>query len=134
MKNATLVADTAKANTFTINDGTVEMKLFNKYSKTVTMPTELSGTFNVKGFITLYTSNGSTVIEFVPVEVKSTAATLTGDVNGDGVVNVTDVTSLVNVILGQANFSTSVCDLNSDGVVNVTDTSVLINMILESGK
>ena len=59
---------------------------------------------------------------------------LKGDINGDGVVNVTDATSLVNVILGQASYPTSVCDLNADGVVNVTDVTALVNIILAGNK
>ncbi len=131
VKNATLVADTAKANTFTINDGTVEMKLFNKYSKTVTMPTELSGTYNVKCFVSLYTSKTATTLELVPVEVKSTSA-LKGDIDGNGKVNVTDVTALINGILGQNPVDTATGDLNGDGKVNVTDVTALINIILSN--
>ena len=55
---------------------------------------------------------------------------LTGDVNGDGVVNVSDVTSLVNKILGDPTYSDTVCDVNADGVVNVSDVTTLVNLIL----
>ena len=54
----------------------------------------------------------------------------TGDINGDGVVNVTDVTALINRILGTADYSDAVCDLNADGTVNVSDVTTLINLIL----
>ncbi len=53
---------------------------------------------------------------------------LKGDVNGDGIVNVTDVTALINTILGTANYDD--VDMNGDGVVNVTDVTALINLIL----
>ncbi len=55
---------------------------------------------------------------------------LTGDINGDGIVNVTDVTALINTILGTASYDEALCDLNGDGVVNVTDVTALINLIL----
>ena len=55
---------------------------------------------------------------------------LTGDVNGDGVVNVSDVTALVNRILGDPTYSDTVCDVNGDGVVNVSDVTTLVNLIL----
>ena len=42
----------------------------------------------------------------------------------------TDVTALVNKILGSASYSDSVCDINGDGTVNVTDVTTLVNMIL----
>ena len=55
---------------------------------------------------------------------------LTGDVNGDGVVNVSDVTALVNRILGDTTYSDAVCDINADGVINVSDVTALVNIIL----
>ena len=131
VKNATLVADTDKANTYIINDGTIEMKLFNKYSKTLAMPAQPSGTYDVKCFVSLYTNNSVTTLELVPVEVKSTSA-LKGDIDGDGKVNVTDVTALINGILGQNPVDTATGDLNADGKVNVTDVTALINIILSN--
>ncbi|MDO4510841.1 MAG: dockerin type I domain-containing protein [Bacteroidales bacterium] len=53
-----------------------------------------------------------------------------GDVNGDGEVNVSDVTALVNKILGTAEYADAVCDINEDGEVNVSDVTALINLIL----
>ena len=55
-----------------------------------------------------------------------------GDVNADGVVNVSDVTALVNKILQSADTFESVCDINSDGVVNVSDVTALVNIILNN--
>ena len=54
----------------------------------------------------------------------------TGDINGDGEVNVSDVTALINKILGSGTYSDTVCDINGDGVINVSDVTALINMIL----
>lgn len=54
--------------------------------------------------------------------------TLKGDVNGDGIINVDDVTELVNLIL--AGGSNSVADINGDGVINVDDVTELVNIIL----
>ncbi|MCQ2291027.1 MAG: dockerin type I repeat-containing protein, partial [Muribaculaceae bacterium] len=55
---------------------------------------------------------------------------LKGDVNGDGVVNVSDVTALINKILGTASYSNEVCDIDGNGAVNVSDVTALINLIL----
>ena len=55
-----------------------------------------------------------------------------GDVNADGVVNVSDVTALVNKILQSADTFESVCDVNADGVVNVSDVTALVNIILNN--
>ncbi len=53
-----------------------------------------------------------------------------GDVNADGVLNVSDVTALINKILGTADYADAVCDINADGEVNVSDVTALINLIL----
>lgn len=55
---------------------------------------------------------------------------LEGDLNHDGIVNVTDVSLLVNWILNPtvANFEEG--DLTHDGKMNVTDVSYLVNLIL----
>ena len=68
--------------------------------------------------------------ESQPVEVSFTISALPGDVNGDGIVNVSDVTALVNLILGTEQYATTVCDINGDGIVNVSDVTTLVNMIL----
>ncbi len=53
-----------------------------------------------------------------------------GDVNSDGVVNVSDVTTLINMILGTTATDATVADLNADGTINVSDVTTLINFIL----
>ena len=55
----------------------------------------------------------------------------TGDIDGDGEINVGDVTALINKLLNAASFDDDVCDINGDGEVNVTDVTSLINIILE---
>ncbi len=57
-------------------------------------------------------------------------ALIVGDVNGDGNVNVTDVTTLVNMILGVIPKDMLRGDLNGDGKINVTDVTRLVNIIL----
>ena len=56
-----------------------------------------------------------------------------GDVSNDGIINVIDIVSLVNHILG-SNTLTDVglcaADLNSDGIINVIDIVSLVNIIL----
>ncbi len=54
----------------------------------------------------------------------------TGDVNLDGKVNVSDVTALINMILGITPKYELLSDLNGDGKVNVSDVTALINKIL----
>ena len=56
-------------------------------------------------------------------------ASLTGDVNGDGVVNTSDVTALINIILGSAE-TVPAADVNGDGTVDTSDITALLNIIL----
>ena len=54
---------------------------------------------------------------------------LLGDVNNDGIINILDVVSTVNIILGHAEWIDS-ADYNSDGVINVLDIVSIVNIIL----
>ena len=69
--------------------------------------------------------NFATVYDAVP------GVPATGDINADGVVDVSDVTALINRILGLTDYADSVCDLNADGAVNVSDVTALIGMMLK---
>ena len=63
--------------------------------------------------------------------VKYIAPTLAGDINGDGVVNTSDVTALVNAVLGDGDVTLETGDLNDDGVLDVTDATMLIYLLGE---
>ena len=68
------------------------------------------------------------------VAAFSTSATAgVGDVNADGSVNVSDVTALVNQIIGSGSYSAQACDVNADGEVNVSDVTALVNLIINGG-
>ena len=58
---------------------------------------------------------------------------LIGDVNRDGLVNVADITAIVNIIHGRDqasyNYDYDAADMNDDGVYNVVDVTALINLI-----
>ena len=55
-----------------------------------------------------------------------------GDVNGDALVNVSDVATVISNILGQnpSPFNSYAADCNGDGVINVTDVTAIVNLIL----
>ena len=57
---------------------------------------------------------------------------LAGDVNGDGIVNINDVTSLIDILLtaGPQQAQGSVADVNQDGVVSIVDITELITYLL----
>ena len=56
------------------------------------------------------------------------ASAATGDVNGDGEVNISDVNALIDMILGSAADSSG--DVNHDGEVNISDVNTVIDIIL----
>ena len=55
-----------------------------------------------------------------------------GDVNNDGIINITDAIGIVNHVLKNtpAVFVEGAADVNMDGFINVTDAIAVINMIL----
>ncbi len=72
-----------------------------------------------------------------PIEIKVTVTQASveegiGDINGDGSVNVQDVTLLVSAIL--SGDKDSLYDINGDKTVDVGDVTTLVSIILSSGK
>ena len=58
---------------------------------------------------------------------------LTGDLNLDNAINIIDVVTLVNIILGNIEATTaqlSVGDMNNDNTLNISDIVLLVNIIL----
>jgi hypothetical protein len=55
-----------------------------------------------------------------------------GDVNGDGFINVADVTALIQIILNSQTIDLSIADLDNSGNINVADVTALIQMVLNN--
>ena len=70
--------------------------------------------------------NGSAWVEMT--------AFLLGDVNGDGVVNITDVTTLIQMLLTGAPSASAypAADMNGDGNINITDVTTLITQVMNN--
>ena len=77
-------------------------------------------------------SNGKLVSTSFTVTV--TKVSIPGDVNMDGIVNISDVTQLIAVIMGSVlcDYDPAAADFNSDGNINITDVVMLINWILSN--
>ena len=56
---------------------------------------------------------------------------LSGDLNGDGLLNILDVVVLVNIVLGGSE-PIDAGDLNGDGILNILDVVMLVNIILSN--
>lgn len=64
--------------------------------------------------------------------VTSTSPSISGDVNGDGEVNIADINAVINIILGGTADEQTLerADVNGDGEVNIADINAVINLIL----
>ena len=63
--------------------------------------------------------------------IKEETAFEKGDVNGDGVISVADITMLTNFLLAKTETITGDADKNGDGVINVIDLALLRKAILD---
>lgn len=80
-------------------------------------------TYTVQSYRLGYTSEESNIISI------ENQGSIIGDINADGKVDVSDVTELINMILGSQPLSPK-ADINNDGITNVSDVTALINIIL----
>ena len=71
-------------------------------------------------------------ITYVKGKLTITAAFIPGDVNGDGLVNVTDIVATVNFIMEKPSdgFNKAAADLSGDGDINVTDIVKMVSIIM----
>ena len=74
-------------------------------------------------------ANGGAIVDAI-LRVVNPAGVL-GDITGDGIVNVGDVTSIVAMIVDES-LATINGDINNDGVVNVGDVTYLVSIILSA--
>ena len=52
-----------------------------------------------------------------------------GDLNGDGIINVLDIVTMVNIVLNGGDYN-PLADLNEDGINNILDIVSLVNLVL----
>ena len=55
---------------------------------------------------------------------------LKGDINGDGKIDVADVSIIINGALGKQELDLTIADMNDDGKIDVADVSIIINIAL----
>ncbi len=66
-----------------------------------------------------------------PGYLTDKATIVRGDVNGDGVVNIADVTELIDILLSGA-VAPATADCDNDGAVNIADVTTLIDFLLST--
>ena len=77
----------------------------------------------------IYLEITSTTNKYTVADITDQYSILTGDVNADGEVNISDVTTLIDLIL--SNGYTERGDVNGDGEVNISDVTTLIDILLQ---
>jgi PKD repeat protein len=88
---------------------------------------ENPGEYTVK--LTLLDNQGESNSIAKVILVQPVQPAEVGDLNGDGSINVLDLTLLVNVIVNNQPYNQA-GDLNNDGSNNVLDLTLLVNLIL----
>ncbi len=77
--------------------------------------------------------NGETVVLLDEGLLPGTSHTLIGDVNADGLVNISDVVCLVSYVLGEnpSPFIYDAADVNGDSQINISDVVALVDIVLK---
>lgn len=82
----------------------------------------------------LFTTTAGTEVSFNDevCTVQCPCANMRGDVNGDGNVNISDVTALIDLLLGSdsSTYHAENADCNADGNVTISDVTTLIDALL----
>ena len=68
-----------------------------------------------------------------PFSITDLNSSLSGDLNGDEVIDILDVVQIINIILEYINPSIEIycnANVNQDGFINILDVVLLINIIL----
>ena len=92
----------------------------------LTITTPVGAYFNSDG--TVVGANGSPI--YSQSVVISKPAVTRGDVNGDGNVNISDATALIDLLLGGGTINNPAADCNNDGNVTIIDLTALIDYLL----
>ena len=75
-----------------------------------------------------YFEISSTTNKYTVRDITADYTAVSGDVNGDGTVDIADVNALINVMLGKT--TTNPCDVTGDGTVDISDVNAVINIML----
>lgn len=95
-------------------------------------PGTYSGTISNVEFITSTRQYVRPAGSSFVVTIEKNAAALLGDANDDGFINMSDVTTIIEYVLGKnpSPFVFANADVNEDGFINMSDVTSIINIIL----
>ena len=69
------------------------------------------------------------------VEMNSDPDIDNGDMNGDGTINVSDITMLIGLIMNNSDLDVTqypIADMNEDGTINISDLTILIGNVMNN--
>ena len=74
-------------------------------------------------------------VDLTPVSASPQPGVIPGDVDNNGVVNITDVTELIDYLLqgDSATINAAAADVDCDGYINIADVTTLIDKLLSGG-
>lgn len=100
----------------------------------VTADADFSGPAAISLKNTLFTTTAGEEIPFGDEDCTVTTG-LIGDVNGDGIISIGDVTLFIDYLLGGniPNFRIENADVNEDGNISIGDVTTLIDKLLSNG-
>ncbi len=112
-------------------DGVIDVDSHSKASAAMTLPTDAP--IMLRFAMTSGSSKADCYLDDIKLHYKEEweQQPATGDVNLDGEVNVSDVNTVIDVILGGIDVS-GLADVNGDGEINIADINMLISTILYS--
>lgn len=128
------------------SDGSVQVLLYSLADKVIEgtegdlfslvfwNATSVGNELNVRGVVMSDNvgNNISTIgsVSAVP-DLDDTPEFILGDANGDGVLNIADVSAIVGYIYGNelGSFNKELADINKNGIINVTDITVIVSEI-----
>ena len=118
--------------------GNQRAQMYNTFAlKNISTPNtnDLGGKyFDVTGILTT-TATGDTLTYVISltgsvIEVeKPEDEIIIGDVNGDGMVNLADISAIISVMAGYGPWEWNIADVNGDGDVNIADISRIITIM-----
>ena len=97
------------------------------YSFTITETSDVTFYVGMQAANTTSTNNPFLFFDYVKLE----SCVLAGDVNGDGIVSLADLTSLVNVLSGDTEgYDLDAADVNGDGDIDINDVEALVDLLM----
>ena len=113
---------------------TIQQFIVTSSDPTVAAARYINGKVQVVGIkkgISIITVGSSEPLA-IPATCKVTVYTESGDVNGDGFVNIGDVTTMIDYLLGEnvEALDSTTADVNHDEIINIGDVTAIIDMLL----